>query len=94
MGGRNRTQNHFPVPIQKTGKTSRRKHCHNTLGQGHWVETALSEKNYDRVYSVASAGFSCHSAGSRENNQVLNHNGWESGFLGPNELCTIMNSAY
>lgn len=60
------------------------------LKEGHWTETVLKEENCDSASSVASR----HSTGSRENNQVLNHNGWESGFLGPYELCTIMNWAY
>lgn len=38
-----------------------------TLWQEHWMETLdLNEKNQVRVYSVASAGFSCHFTGSRE----------------------------
>ena len=66
----------------------------NRPRQGRWMESALEEKNYGSVYSAAGAGLSCHSTGSRENNQVLNHNGCTSGFLGPYELCTIMNCAY
>lgn len=42
-GGKNKTQNHFPVPVQKTGKPQ----------EGHWTETVLKEENCDSVSSVA-----------------------------------------
>ena len=96
LWGKKQNTKAFPCANSKDWKSLKEEALSPTLGhwQGRWMETALEEKNYDSVYSAAGAGLSCHSTGSRENNQVLNHNGCKFGFLGPYELCTIMNCAY
>lgn len=82
------------MPIQVPGKfqgesvvTTRLWHEQENGNSG------LNEKNQVTVYRLASACFSCHLAGSRENNYSLSYTGQESAFLGPGELRTIMNSA-
>ena len=56
----------FSVPLQKTGKTQGGSTVNHAMAGTLDGNSGLNEKNQVRVYSVASAGFSCHFTGSRE----------------------------